>query len=242
MLVALKRSVAVCVLGITGLVAMTAALAGPMLIGPTVLEINPRARVAVLFVTNRGDGPLELQTEVLNWTQSEAADQNTTSDEIVVSPAIATVPPGRQQVFRVALRRPLPPGSERAFRVVVTDDSQTYSPSGEGVNLGFRIAHSLPLFVQTVKESRPALQLEACSASIRQVCVRVRNEGTRHTVVRRVSFVRDDWSRELTPNAVLLAGSARSFAVPTTDAPNGGIQIKVEASGVTRTVSLAASP
>ena len=221
-------------LWLAGLACALPAWAGGIAIGPLSLEIGPRARIAVLGVTNRGTAPIDLQAEALAWSQAGATDALEPTDEIVVSPAIATVPPGKEQLFRVAVRRPLPPGAEQAFRVVVSDVSDpeaadAASGSGGAPAVQFRLAHSIPLYVQTLRSGQPELGVEPCPAAGNAVCVRVRNEGTRRAVVRRVTLQGGGWAHELATGTVVLAGGARTFTVPAGAARGARLAVHVDA-------------
>lgn len=202
-------------------------------IGPLSLEISPRTRIAVLQVGNFRSTPLDLQASVVSWSQRTGQDKLTPTDDIVVSPAIASVPPGKRQVFRVAFRGVPSPEREQAFRLMVADVSPPPLNAGAGATVAFRITNSLPLFVRATMKGAPQLEVGSCAAPEHQACVEIRNPGVLHAKVRRIVMNGQGWTQTLTPNATVLAGGKRSFTTPIGQARPGHISVQVEADGAT---------
>src|ERR1700761_1881242 len=57
-----------------------------------------------LWVENRGAQPVTLQVRSLGWSQTGGEDQYDRQDEVVTSPPIANVAPGKRQLIRVIRR------------------------------------------------------------------------------------------------------------------------------------------
>jgi fimbrial chaperone protein len=212
----------------------THAWGGPIMIGPLRLDLGPRVRVASVTLTNEGPETLNYQAKVETWSQSAAMPNTAPTDDIIVSPPISALPPGKAQIFRVALRHPLPPGAERGYRVILTDVTPPPPPNAGPPQINFRIAQSLPLFVQTAPGGKPALAVGACpSGDPGQLCVHIQNEGDLHTLVRKVTFKSGDWTAGIAPNAVLLAGGGQPFTIvcPKALPKDARIAVTVDAEG-----------
>lgn len=94
------------------------------LISPVVVEFGPRQKIATVHVTlsDKAIKPMRLQAQLLQWRQDvHGAAITQPSDELIVTPRIAELKPGQEQVLRVALRGALPADTERAYRLVLED-------------------------------------------------------------------------------------------------------------------------
>lgn len=203
-------------------------------IGPLSLEISPKTRVAVLQVGNFRSTPLDLQASVWSWSQQTGRDQLTPSDDVIVSPAIASVPPGKRQIFRLAFRGPPNPEREQAFRLMVADVSPAPPPNtGATASVIFRVTDSLPMFVRATMKGAPQLEIGSCAAPEHQACIEVRNTGALHAKVRRIVINGQGWTQTLTPNATVLAGGQRWFTAPIGAARPGHVSVQVESDSAT---------
>jgi fimbrial chaperone protein len=204
------------------------------MIGPLRLDLGPHARVASVTLTNEGGETLNYQAEVQTWSQSATTPNAAATDDIIVSPPISALPPGKAQIFRVALRHPLQPGAERGYRVVLVDVTPPPPPGAGPPAISFRISQSLPLYVQTVSGGKPALAVDTCLLTDpKLLCVRVRNDGVLHTTVRRITFRSGGWTAAITPNTVLLAGGDQPFNIvrPAGLAKDASVSVSVDAEG-----------
>lgn len=212
------------------------ASAAGVLIGPLRLELGVHTPRATLSFTNSGERSIDLETDVQTWTQQDDGNEvKTPSDDIVISPAFATVPPGKTQLFRLAMRQPLPPAAERAYRVLLSDvsDDAEETPASLGENaikLRFPVTHSLPLFLQTLAESEPAkLAMDACPAPAGEVCLRVRNTGEHHTGLNEITLNSDGWKQQISPHATLLAGGTLLFKVAAPQLKSSLVEVSITA-------------
>jgi len=212
-----------------------AALMGPsarggpgISIGPLSLEISPRSRVAVLEIGNFRSVPVDLQAAVTTWTQDGGQDGHAPTDDVVISPAITEVPPGKRQVFRIAYRGVPDPSREQAYRVLVSDVTAPDPAATAGASVTFRITHSVPLFVRASMKGASALGLAGCAAPAGQACLTVRNSGAVHAKVREIRLTGQGWTATLTPNATLLAGASRAFTAPIGAPAPGRFAVQVE--------------
>lgn len=78
--------------------------AGSFQLNPVLVEVPPSEAIATYTVRNTGSQPLNLQISGYRWTQQDNDDKYTRADKLLIVPQILTIPPGRQQLVRVALR------------------------------------------------------------------------------------------------------------------------------------------
>lgn len=181
------------------------ALAGPLAISPTTIEIAPDRRSAVVEVMNASDAPVDLQFRAFAWQQENGREILVPSDDLVVSPAITTVPPRGRQVFRVLRTHRDSGAGEHSFRLKLNELPRP--GTGVAVNLEF----SLPVF-ETVKGGRPNLVWSPAGNEIEAA-----NQGSRRIKIASLALVAPDGGRTEIAGArssYLLSGSARRFALP----------------------------
>ena len=184
-------------------------MASAVTLSPVLIEVSPARPIATLTVSNPGDRPMRYQAQVLAWTQAEGAEQRVASDDLIVSPAIADIPAGGQQIFRIASR--VPAGADqRAYRLVLEDLGAAAPVEGQ-VGISLHVNHDLPVFVSPQGLAPSRLAVAECGTP-RPGCVRVRNDGARFGVVRAIGF--DGVAKDLTVNARVLGGAWREWQVP----------------------------
>ena len=77
--------------------------AGSFSISPIRLDLSAGARTAALTVRNDAQEVL-VQAEMMLWEQVDGEDRLTPTRDLLVSPAVFTLPPKGSQLVRVALR------------------------------------------------------------------------------------------------------------------------------------------
>ena len=196
----------------TGRVAAVAALAllagaaDAVSLSPVLVEVTPARPVQTITMANPGDRPMRFQVQVLAWSQRNGVEVRTPSNDLIVAPAIADIPAGGRQIFRIASRTP-PSGAQRAYRLVFEDIGDAPTPTGE-VAVALRVNHDLPIFVSPPSLEPAALQVEACGTPA-PGCVRVHNTGGRYGVVRALRA--EGSEAQQTVNTRVLAGSWREW-------------------------------
>ncbi len=168
-----------------------AAQAAVLQVSPVRVEFGNAERAQALNIANSGKRDLEAQVRVMRWTQENGQDRLVPADDMVVSPAIVRVAPGKQQVVRLVRVQPAAAAQELSYRVFV--DELPGPPSqvaGTGVKVLMR--YSIPAFVAP-PGARPSASREPAVAQtdlgrVRaqlvagnggQSVLRVKNDGPR---------------------------------------------------------------
>ncbi|MEJ8839996.1 fimbrial biogenesis chaperone [Ramlibacter sp. AN1133] len=204
-----------------------AAAAAQALISPVVVEFAPKQRIATVRITlsDKAIKPMRLQTQLLQWRQDlHGAPVIQPSEDLIVTPRIAELKPGQQQVLRLALRGSLPAETERAYRLVLEDIAPPSALDlGGSAAVNFRMAYDLPVMVAPRATVVNALRWRACptantSSRSAGVCVRIANVGNRRVKVQSMTIRGDGWQHVLTLKEAdaLLADSEREWVVPAT--------------------------
>jgi fimbrial chaperone protein len=132
------------------------------------LEIGPESAATRLILGNTGREPIAAQIRVYAWSQVAGEDHLVATDQVVVSPPIAELRPGSEQVVRVV--RLGPPASERdqTFRIVVDELPRDGVVADSTVKL--RLRYVLPMFVRAATASPPALTCTITSNGAQLAC------------------------------------------------------------------------
>lgn len=211
-----------CLVAVPALVGCVAATA-QALISPVLIEFKPKQKIATIRValSDKAARPMRLQAQLLSWRQDvHGAAITQPSDDLVVTPRIADIRPGSQQVLRLALRGSLPADSEMAYRLVLEDiEDGTTVDAGGGAAINFRMAYDLPVLVAPRGPVVGALRWRGCPATSPRAasggCVQLVNAGNRRVKVQAVTLAGDGWRKsiDLGEGVAVLAGDEREWSV-----------------------------
>jgi fimbrial chaperone protein len=177
---------------------------------PVNIFLQPGQKATTLTVTNQGTSSTAIQVRGFVWSQKSGEDELTASDDIVVSPPIATIPAGATQVVRLILRQS-PVGQEGTYRILV---DQIPPPAEPGVvHIVLRL--SIPVFAQpeTRAVSHVLFHIEHKDGKLFLVGV---NDGTSHDVIRDIALTTSDGKKlnqEKDSSPYILAGTTRSWPI-----------------------------
>jgi len=150
---------------------------GSFSISPIRLDLSAAARSAALTVRNDEREAL-VQAEVMLWEQVDGKDRLTPTRDLIVSPAVFTLPPKGSQLVRVALRSP-PAGTTRelSYRLILQEVPQAANPDFSGLQIALRL--SVPVFVANESATGPAIAWSA-AASGNDLVLTAQNSGDTH--------------------------------------------------------------
>jgi fimbrial chaperone protein len=205
---------------ILGLLASTAvaglpsmpAHAGTFSISPIRLDLSAQTRSAALTVRN-DDREVMVQAEVMLWEQVDGQDKLTQTRDLLVSPAVFTLPPEGSQLVRVALRNPpAETGRELSYRLILQEVPQSADPHFSGLQVALRL--SVPVFVAIAGTTGPALAWSASASPEGQLTITAQNSGDVHARIHGFSVVPAAGDRAPLAQPVasyLLPGESRSW-------------------------------
>jgi len=213
-----RMNAIVCALAAILVIVMTdsAAEAQALSVQPVNVFLAPGQRATTVTVSNQGTGKTAVQIRAFAWSQENGDDQLTPSDQVVISPPIATIPPGGNQVVRLILRLPpLSGDQESSYRIIV---DQIPPPAEPGiVHIILRL--SIPIFAEPTSRAAPNVQFHLDVSGGRLFLVGV-NGGLRHETLRNIELLTTD-GRKLKPlpglSPYVLAGANRRWSIAATD-------------------------
>jgi P pilus assembly chaperone PapD len=179
------------------------------------VDLSPTRRIVSITISNPGDTAISYQAQTLAWTQVNGVDQFVDSNALLVAPAIANIPAGGTQIFRVASRLPLG-ASEQAYRLIFEDISELASPVGQQMTVTLRVNHNLPVFLAASGDSRALPNMTACNkpAAAGMGCLRIENQGDRYLQLSGLSFGDAGRRQKIALSGRVLAGAWKQFEFP----------------------------
>ena len=200
----------------------TFAEAGSFQVSPVRLELSASATSAALTIRNDGPDAVVVQMSVLKWTQADNADRYEPTQEALVTPPIATIPPGGEQLVRVGLRRAPEPRNELAYRLYVQEVPPPMQPGFSGLQVALRIG--IPVFVAARAAPERAIDWSAALTSGGALTITARNRGSVNLQVRSITAEAPDGRATWAGDSALtyvLPGSERSWTLPPSGAATG---------------------
>ncbi len=208
-----RNATAFALAAILGLVfSSLAAEAQALSVLPVNIFLQPGQSATTLTVTNQGTSKTAVQIRAYAWNQQDGDDLLTPSEEVVISPPIASIAPGANQVVRIIVH-PLPSNGDReaTYRILV---DQIPPPAEPGiVHVVLRL--SIPIFAEPMKRAVPSEQFHV-EVNAGQIFLVGSNHGLRHDVVRDIELTTSD-GRKLKPvpgsSPYILAGASRRWNI-----------------------------
>jgi len=152
--------------------------AGTFSISPLRVELSSGVQTGTLTIRNQEDAPVVVQAQAVLWEQRDGQDHLAPTRDVLVSPAVFTIPAGGSQLVRVASRVPADAQRELSYRVILTEVPQQPSQGYTGLNVALRL--SLPVFVAPATEAKPQLQWSASHGADGTISITARNAGHAH--------------------------------------------------------------
>lgn len=185
---------------------------------PTRIELTAKKTRGTLEVTNTSDSPTVVQMGAVLWRQIDGKNDLAPTEELIVTPPVFTLQPGKKQVVRLALQRPADERQELAYRLFVSEVPDETRPASEAVSVALQI--TLPVFVSPKKgEVKPKLEWSAKKTGEKQLQLTLKNSGTGHIQIGQVNISGEEGKPLLdkTLAIYLLAGQTGAYTVELDD-------------------------
>ncbi|PRD15786.1 protein CsuC [Pantoea coffeiphila] len=167
--------------------------ANSVLLWPIDPKIASDEKATELWMENRGDSTTLMQVRVFLWQQQDGQDRYQTQQQVLASPPMVRIEPGKKQLIRLVKQTPVPAGEETAFRILI-DEIPTPQPQNTAQNqagLNFQMRYTVPLFVYgngaSATSSKPQLAWQLVNKNGHQA-LEVTNSGSGHARLSHVSL------------------------------------------------------
>ncbi len=192
---------------------------------PTGIELQAPAAASVLTLTNRGKELITAQVRVFRWKQVGGKDVLEPTREVVASPPILRMRPGRENVIRVVRVAKRPVKGEESYRLII---DQIPDKKRKGVGVVFAMRYSIPVFFHAPTAKPPRISWKAARKG-RTLILTARNAGTRHDRFSKLRVVTGKGRTLVISRGLagyVLGNSARVWRVKTRVPMTGVITIK----------------
>lgn len=212
-----------------------AARARALEISPTLIQLSPEEKSAVLRVRNEGAGEVRFQVQVMRWSETPQGEmQLAPAPDVIVFPRLLALRPGEARILRVGAGVAFGP-VEKSYRIFLEELPPAEKPGGPAqVRVLSRIG--IPVFLAG-NDAAPRLSIEDLQLSAGRVEFTLRNRGTAHDrpAELRLSLL-DAAGKELFQKSInpwyLLAGGERHYEESVPEAVCARVrELKVEAGG-----------
>jgi fimbrial chaperone protein len=158
--------------------------AGSFSVNPVRVTLSSKQPVAAITVRNSGSEPAVIQLETSAWSQEQGQDVLVPSTDVLATPPIFTVAPGKTQILRIGLRRPAAGAGESTYRLVLREVPSSAQTTGLRVALMI----SMPVFVMPAREVAPKLEWRASRTTDGQIRVHATNKGDAHVQLTKIEL------------------------------------------------------
>ena len=149
-------------------------------VNPVRIQLTAENTSEAITVRNAGTEPVVVQMSMKAWSQADGVDRYSVTHDALVTPPIATIPPGAEQIIRAGLRRRLQVGQEIPFRLFI-EEVPPPSPTQAPVGLRVAVRIGVPVFVVPASGARPDLAWTCERQPDGTLRLRVRNRGMRRS-------------------------------------------------------------
>jgi fimbrial chaperone protein len=190
-------------------------IAGSFEVNPIRVDLSPTVRSVALSVRNGGADAMVVQVSVSAWSQEDGKDILTPTNEVLVSPPIATIAPDGEQIIRVGLRRAPDAKRELSYRIFLQEVPPPPKPGFQGLVVALRVG--LPIFVQP--RQGPAKATLVWNAELRTgntIHLKLENQGTGHIQISTVELFLPSEKEAIAEQsglAYVLPGQAREWGL-----------------------------
>lgn len=155
-----------------------AVYAGQFSVSPVSLDIVAPEKAATITVTNNDSRELTVQFRMFAWTQANNEDELVPAVDVAVSPPIAKIPAGAEQVVRIVGMQQNRMGVESAYRLLVDELPVRAESLAPGV-VDVLLRYSLPVFFTPGGKGVKAHPRWNVTAQGEELVLHVRNDGAR---------------------------------------------------------------
>ena len=187
------------------LCAAAPAAAGSLQVDPIKIEINANSKIASIRVRNEENAPVTIRAYALTWDQVGGDDQYASTNAIILSPPVFTIPAKGTQLVRVGLRTPAASG--RAYRLMIEEVPQPRQ--GSGVQVALRL--NIPVYAGLQSGALSDLSWRAFQESGKGWFVEATNKGPGYVRVEAEEAAAATGVRKVPGFAVVLPGGTRRW-------------------------------
>ncbi len=210
---------------------------------PVNIFLHAGEQATTLGVTNQAATDTAVQVRAYVWTQKDGVDSLTPTNDLMVSPPIATIPAHATQIIRL-VQRSSPAKKEGTYRILVDQIPSAAAPGT--IRIVLRL--SIPIFAEPMVQANPHGLFHVEQSGDKLTLVGV-NDGNRHDALHKIELKTADGIL-LQPmhgsSPYLLAGSTQRWQLEGAKIAAGTKALSLSADGINgkihEQVSVVAAP
>ncbi len=118
--------------------------AGKLQIAPISIDVAAPAAASSINLKNTGGSAMTVQARLFRWSQGKKGDQLSLTKDVVVSPPILKLRPGKQAVVRIVRLSNKPVASEESYRLIIDELPPKINSNQSVIRMVMR--YSVPVF------------------------------------------------------------------------------------------------
>jgi fimbrial chaperone protein len=166
-----------------------AGAASSLQVAPVRIDVPAGAAASKITLANGGDETLQAQVRVFKWVQSGGKDRLVETRDIVASPPMLALEPGKSNVVRIVRTVKSATVREEAYRLIV--DQLPSAPAKQSASVNFVLRYSIPVFFNARNEQGANLSWSVESRKGKTV-LHVANAGDSHFRIAGLSMTTPD--------------------------------------------------
>ncbi len=139
-----------CLYGLLTLVASISSFslfAASLQVTPVNLFFEKNENAKAVYLSNSGPHDVRAQLRLYLWEQENGKDVLTDARDLVASPPMTQIPPGKTQMVRMLMVQPPPGSRERSWRLIVDELPPAIDSTASSDNhVNFLLRYSIPVF------------------------------------------------------------------------------------------------
>jgi len=150
-------------------------------VDPLSIQLSTQKPIQSLTLSNFDNTPLNVQIKAFAWSQNQQGEDiyQPTAD-LLISPPIATIAAGGQQLVRMGLTKKLfPTAVEKAYRIYIQEIPHK-QPAAEKQTLYMALRIGLPIFIEPLKAAKAELAWSSTRSATNEILLTAKNTGAAH--------------------------------------------------------------
>lgn len=165
--------------------APAAMAAASLQVSPVRLDLPAGASTPKLTLSNDGSEAVSAQVRLFKWVQEGGADKLVETRDVVASPPVLVLEPGKTNVVRIVRTSKVALAHEEAYRVLVDQIPEKGSATATAVS--FQLRYSIPVFFSPKGEQSGDLAWSIKSGKGKTI-LEVSNPGNSHVRLSRIKI------------------------------------------------------
>lgn len=155
-------------------------------INPTKLTLSHDRKIETLTIQNISNEKASIQIDAVHWDQKNNEEIYLFTKDVIVSPKIVTLFPGKSQIIRIGLKHALKNDTEKTYRIILRElilPNNPFKPNHIKGNVHMSLNMNVPLFIEPYKNNKKLPQWIIKKINDQKIKLICNNPGNIHFVI-----------------------------------------------------------